>query len=114
MADLNSSDPNEAYVNALRIIYFVLSICGLIFCSTLLLILSKKLKKSKHSDVILTIIAVFVDCVASGGFLFRAIFTQYPYNILKIHSNWCVYDAFINSLFVNYSGFILELIFGFG
>ncbi|KXN65011.1 hypothetical protein CONCODRAFT_13557 [Conidiobolus coronatus NRRL 28638] len=110
MADQNVNDPSGVYAHTLRIVYFVLSACGLTFSSILLLILGKKLRKSKHSDIILTILAVSVDCVASGGLLFRAIFTQYPYNMLKEHFGWCAYDAFFNSLILAYSGYILSIL----
>ncbi|KXN65639.1 hypothetical protein CONCODRAFT_12709 [Conidiobolus coronatus NRRL 28638] len=110
MADINPNDPNKVYTNALRIIYFVLSICGLMFTSILLLILGKRLKKAKHRDIILTIIAVFVDCLSSCGLLFRAIFTQYPYNILKEHYYWCAFDGFLNAHMLIFSGFALSLL----
>jgi hypothetical protein len=58
----------------------------------------------------LTIVAVSVDCVASGGLLFRAIFSQYPYNILKEHPGWCSYDTLINAVFLSFSGFILSIV----
>jgi hypothetical protein len=110
MGENSTSDLNEPYIAALRIIYFVISIFGLIFSSTLLIVLGKKLRKNTHSDLILTIFAVSVDCIASGGLLFRAIFTQYPYNILKEHSAWCSYDSFVNSLILSYSGYILSIL----
>jgi hypothetical protein len=98
------------YSNALRNIYFALSIPGLIFTSILLYILLKKLKKSKHNDLILTFLTVLVDSISSGGLLFRAIFTQYPYNILKEHYTWCYYDAMINNFILTYSGYILGIL----
>jgi hypothetical protein len=107
---ININDTNGIFTTALRIIYFVFSICGLTFTSILLLILLHKLKKTKHSDIILTLIAVFVDFIASGGLLFRAIFSQYPYNILKAHYNWCVYDSFMNSLILIFSGYSLSIL----
>jgi hypothetical protein len=110
MVEVNPYDPSGIYANALRIIYYVYSILGLIFTSTLLIVLYKKQKKSKSSDTILTIVAVSVDCVASGGLLFRAIFSQYPYNILKEHPGWCSYDTFVNSLFLSFSGYILSIV----
>jgi hypothetical protein len=110
MTEVNSYDPSGVYANVLRIIYYVYSILGLIFTSALLLVLYKKQKKSKSSDIILTIIAVSVDCIASGGLLFRAIFTQYPYNILKEYLGWCSYDTFINAAFLSFSGFILGIV----
>jgi uncharacterized membrane protein YuzA (DUF378 family) len=109
MTDFNPNDPTGVYTNALRIIYFVLSICGLMFTSILLIILSKK-SKTKHSDFILTIIAVSVDCFSSGGLLFRAIFTQYPYNILREHYYWCAFDGFLNSHMLVFSGYTLSLL----
>jgi hypothetical protein len=110
MTGVNTYGPSVVYENTLRIINYIYSILGLIFTSTLLFVLYKKRKKSKSSDIILTIVAVSVDCVASGGLLFRAIFSQYPYNILKEHFGWCSYDTFINALFLNYSGFILGIV----
>jgi hypothetical protein len=107
---INISDTNGEFTTALRIIYFVLSISGLAFTLILLLTLSKKLKKTSHSDMILTIIIVSVDFTASVGLLFRAIFSQYPYNILKAHYNWCVYDNFINSLVLVFSGYTLSIL----
>jgi hypothetical protein len=98
------------YSNALRNIYFGLSIPGLIFTSILLYILLKKLKKSKHNDLILTFLAVLADSISSGGLLFRAIFTQYPYNILKEHYGWCYYDTMINNFTLTYSGYILGIL----
>ncbi|KXN65052.1 hypothetical protein CONCODRAFT_13497 [Conidiobolus coronatus NRRL 28638] len=98
------------YSKVLRNIYFALSIPGLIFTSILLYILLKKLRKSKHNDLILTLLAVLADSVSSGGLLFRAIFTQYPYNILKEHYSWCYYDAMINSVNLLYSGYILGIL----
>jgi hypothetical protein len=103
-------NPNRVYVNALRIIYFVLSISGILFTTILLLILGKKLKKNKHSDIILTVLTVFVDAVSSGGLLFRAVFTQFPYNLLKEHYGWCAYDNLINNFSLTYSGYILGVL----
>jgi hypothetical protein len=48
--------------------------------------------------------------VASFGLLFRAIFTQYPYNILKVHFNWCVFDWFWNAHSLLFSGFALSIL----
>ncbi|KXN65397.1 hypothetical protein CONCODRAFT_13014, partial [Conidiobolus coronatus NRRL 28638] len=104
------SDINGQYTASLRIVFFVYSICGLTFTSTLLLILIKKLRKKKHNDIVLTLIAVSVDCVASIGILFRAIFSQYPYNLLKAHYNWCAYDAAMNSLVLVFSGHCLSVL----
>jgi hypothetical protein len=110
MVEVNPYDPSGVYANALRIIYYVYSILGLVFTSTLLIVLYKKQKKSKSGDIILTIVTVSFDCVASGGLLFRAIFSQYPYNILKEHLGWCSYDTFINAAFLSFSGFILGIL----
>jgi hypothetical protein len=110
MTGVNPDGSNDVYANDLRIIYFVLSICGLIFSSTILIILSKKLKKTKHSDTILTIVTLSIDCVASFGLLFRAIFTQYPYNILQVHFNWCVFDYFLNTHSLSFSGIALSIL----
>jgi hypothetical protein len=110
MAVVNSNYSSEVYANILRIVYYILSICGLIFSSILLYILSKRLKKTKHSDIILTIIVVTVDGIASSGLLFRAIFTQYPYNILKVHYNWCAYDIIINGHVLIFSGYSLSIL----
>jgi hypothetical protein len=99
-----------AYSNTLRNIYFAISIPGLIFTSILLYILLKKLRKSKHNDLILTFLAVLADSISSGGLLFRAIFTQYPYNILKEHYGWCYYDAIVNNFALTYSGYILGIL----
>lgn len=107
MGDDNSSD---IYVSSLRTLYFVISIMGLIFTSTLLFILINKLKKSRHSDIVLTFVAVSVDCVASGGLLFRAIFSKYPYNIFQAHYNWCAYDTMINNTALTYSGYVLSIL----
>ncbi|KXN70174.1 hypothetical protein CONCODRAFT_7317 [Conidiobolus coronatus NRRL 28638] len=68
------------------------------------------MRKNRHPDIILTIFAVSVDCIASGGFLFRAIFTQVPYNILEIHYSWCTYDVLVNNLFITYSGHVLSIL----
>jgi hypothetical protein len=110
MTDLNSNDSNKVYANALRNIYFVLSICGLAFSSMLLIILGKKLKKNSHSDTILTIITVSIDYIACFGLLFRAIFTQYPYNILQVHFNWCAFDWFLNTNSLSFSGISLGIL----
>jgi hypothetical protein len=110
MATVNSNDSNEIYANVLRIVYYILSICGLIFSFILLYILSKRLKKTKHSDIILTIIVVAIDSIASSGLLFRAIFTQYPYNILKVHYIWCAYDLIINTHVLTFSGYALSVL----
>jgi hypothetical protein len=101
---------NEVYVNSLRVLYFILSTAGLLFTSTLLIVLGKRIKKSRHSDVILTIIAVSVDCIASGGLLFRAIFSKFPYNIFQTHYNWCGYDVLVNNFTLTYSGYVLSIL----
>lgn len=110
MPGLTPTDSNEKYIQVLRIIYFILSILGILFTSILLIILTKKLKKSSHNDIILTILTVSVDSVSSGGLLFRAIFTQYPYNILKEHFRWCAYDTLVNNFSITYSGYILGIL----
>ncbi|KXN64827.1 hypothetical protein CONCODRAFT_13856 [Conidiobolus coronatus NRRL 28638] len=51
---INPNDPTGVYTNTLRV------------------------KESKHTDIILTVIAVVVDSIASGGLLFRSIFTGVP------------------------------------
>ncbi|KXN64707.1 hypothetical protein CONCODRAFT_14089 [Conidiobolus coronatus NRRL 28638] len=107
---IDLSDINGEYIASLRIVFFVYSICGLTFTSILLLTLIKKLRKKKHSDIILTLVTVSVDCVASGGLLFRAIFSQYPYNTLKAHYSWCAYDSVINGLMLVISGYSLSIL----
>jgi hypothetical protein len=48
--------------------------------------------------------------MASFGLLFRAIFTQIPYNILKAHYSWCSYDTFLNSFMLLFSGCSLSVL----
>jgi hypothetical protein len=105
-----SNDSTEVYIGALRIVYLICAIGGLIFTNIILFILIKMLRKNRHSDIILTILAASIDCVASGGFLFRAIFTRIPYNILIVHYRWCVYDNLVNNLFTTYSGYVLSIL----
>ncbi|KXN64869.1 hypothetical protein CONCODRAFT_13771 [Conidiobolus coronatus NRRL 28638] len=107
---MGEGSSSDIYVNSLRILYFILSIVGLIFTSILLYTLISKLKKNKHSDIVLTTIAVSVDCVASGGLLFRAIFSKYPYNIFQVHYNWCAYDTMLNNTALTYSGYVLSVL----
>jgi hypothetical protein len=104
------NDSTKVYIGALRIIYLICAIGGLIFTNLILFILIKILRKNRHPDIILTILAISIDCIASGGFLFRAIFTQVPYNILEVHYSWCAYDVLVNNLFITYSGYILSVL----
>jgi hypothetical protein len=110
MINFNPEDPDGSYICALRIIYFILSISGLIFACILLFILTKKLKKNINSDTILSMIAVLVDFLASSGLLFRAVFTKYPYNILQYHFNWCAYDMILNTHMLVFSGYVLGVL----
>jgi hypothetical protein len=107
---INPNDPTGIYIKTLRYIFLVCSIIGLIFSSILIYILTKRLRQSRHTDIILTIIAVIVDSIASGGLLFRSIFTIFPYNVLTVHFNWCAYDNLVHTMTLVYSGYILGVL----
>jgi hypothetical protein len=109
-AQSNLDESKEYYILILRYVFLVCSILGLLFSSLLIYLLAKRAKIRMHTDIILTIISVFVDSIASGGLLFRSIFTAYPYNILSVHFGWCAYDHIVNSFILLYSGYIISIL----
>jgi hypothetical protein len=85
-------------------------ICGLIgftFNSLVLCVLVKKLKKrGAHTDIKICTLVASTDLLASMGILFRSIFAKFPYNIIKVHPNWCKFDGIITFI-LNCSGYTL-------
>jgi hypothetical protein len=106
----NLNDSKEYYISILRYVFLVCSIGGLIFSSLLIYLLVKRAKAKIHSDIVLTIISVLVDSIASGGLLFRSIFTVYPYNMLSAHLSWCAYDYIVHTFILVYSGYIISVL----
>jgi hypothetical protein len=90
--------------------FLITGLLGLAFTSILGWILIKKIRKSKHEDTILTLMTVIFDFLASFGLIFRSIFTQVPYNILKYHPGWCAYDALVNSFMPVFSAVSLSIL----
>jgi hypothetical protein len=85
-------------------------ICGLIgftFNSLVLCVLVSKLRKhGAHTDVKICTFVASSDLLASMGILFRSIFAKFPYNIIKVHPNWCKFDGLI-TIIMNCSGYTL-------
>ncbi|KXN64779.1 hypothetical protein CONCODRAFT_13942 [Conidiobolus coronatus NRRL 28638] len=100
----------ETYLNALKILFTVISIFNLFFTLIILGLLFKYISKKAHNDTVLTTVAVIIDLLASLGLLFRGVISNYSDNILKLHYNWCAFDVSINSVFLTYSGYALSML----
>ncbi|KXN65379.1 hypothetical protein CONCODRAFT_13043 [Conidiobolus coronatus NRRL 28638] len=86
-------------------------ICGVFGISInilILIVLWKNFKKGNvHTDIKICTFVSFVDVIVSFGLIFRAIFVKYPYNILKLHPNWCKFEFIAVTMLINCSGYIL-------
>jgi hypothetical protein len=83
---------------------------GLTLNSLLIYILCKDLFKKgnkTHVDKKICAFIAMIDILVSLGLIFRSIFAQVPYNILKEHPNWCKFDAGVITQLMNCSGYTL-------
>ncbi|KXN65695.1 family A G protein-coupled receptor-like protein [Conidiobolus coronatus NRRL 28638] len=88
-----------------------LSVCGtlgVIINSLVLWVLFRKVRKGgAHEDIKICAFVAVTDLLVSIGLLFRAIFSQVPYNILKYHPNWCKFDLLTSGVLLLVSGYSL-------
>ncbi|KXN66104.1 hypothetical protein CONCODRAFT_12121 [Conidiobolus coronatus NRRL 28638] len=86
----------------------ICGVFGITINILILIVLCKRFKKSNvHADIKICTFVCFVDVIVSLGLIFRAIFVKYPYNILKLHPNWCKFDTVAVTMLINCSGYIL-------
>jgi hypothetical protein len=101
---------DETVKLGLLINFGIAGFIGLTLNALLFYILCKDLiKRGSKSHVdkkICTFIAI-TDICLSSGLIFRSIFAQVPYNILKVHPNWCKLDVGVITQLMNCSGYTL-------
>jgi hypothetical protein len=112
---MSTSAPVQIYTDDLRIGNTInLTICGVlgVFLNSLISwVLFKKLKKGgAHGDIKISTLVAATDLLVSIGLLFRATFSQVPYNIFKNHPDWCKVDALTTGQLVIFSGYNLGVI----
>jgi hypothetical protein len=98
---------DQSIQDAMLINFGICGLTGFILNSLVLCVLIGKLRKrGTHTDVKICTLVASTDLLASMGILFRSIFTKFPYNIIKVHPNWCKFDALI-TIIINCSGYAL-------
>jgi hypothetical protein len=98
---------SQSIQDAMLIDFAICGIIGFILNFLVLCVLISKLRKpGAHTDIKICTFVASTDLLASIGILFRSIFTKFPYNIIKVHPNWCRFDGLI-SVILNCSGYTL-------
>ncbi|KXN64855.1 hypothetical protein CONCODRAFT_13800 [Conidiobolus coronatus NRRL 28638] len=106
-----SSSPTKITENLKDGILINFAICGVIGLVLNVLVLSvlveKLRKRGAHTDVKICSFVAFMDIFGSVGLLFRSIVAKYPYNIFKVHPNWCKFEILVVTQGINCSGYTL-------
>jgi hypothetical protein len=98
---------DQSIQDAMLINFGICGLIGFILNSLVLCVLVKKLKKhGAHTDIKICTFVASTDLLAAIGILFRSIFAKFPYNIIKVHPNWCKFDGIITFI-LNCSGYTL-------
>jgi hypothetical protein len=98
---------DQSVQDVMLINFGICGLIGVILNSLVLCVLVKKLmKRGAHTDVKICTLVASTDLLAAIGILFKSIFAKFPYNIFKVHPNWCKFDGII-TIILNCSGFTL-------
>jgi hypothetical protein len=98
---------DQSIQDAMLINFGICGLTGIILNSLVLCVLINKLRKrGAHTDVKICTFVASTDLLAAIGILFKSIFTKFPYNIIKVHPNWCKLDGLL-TIILNCSGYTL-------